>query len=101
MICRSLFSIVIYFYKCESVKINFTNLTIAGLTLVGFHSDTTLALDSGLVNGLQTVLDRAMDPKNAAALTTPLLLCTRKPGCWKHNSSVAFEFFIDIEKLTK
>ena len=67
--------------------------------MIGFHSETTLALDSGLDNGLQTVQDR-MHPKNAAANTTPLQPCTQKPGCWKHSSSVAFEIFIDIEKLT-
>jgi len=36
-------------------------ILVASLTLVGFHSETTLAMDSGLDNGLQTVEDRAID----------------------------------------
>jgi len=36
-------------------------ILVASLTLVGFHSETTLAMDSGMDNGLQTVEDRAID----------------------------------------
>ena len=61
MIIRNLLPIVIShfdIFKCESIKNNRTNFTVASLTLVGFSFGTTLAMDSGLDNGLQTVEDR-------------------------------------------
>jgi len=49
------------FNVCHLTMSPISLILVASLTLVGFNSETTLALDSGLDNGLQTVEDRGID----------------------------------------